>query len=269
MPRNKDTVQNGRDDVNNAAAHEADVKLLEELSTLQEQIQNKNEKMKASEKNTQNTNVLNAIFKIVIEILVPQVKDIKNSISEMKNFQSEVSEQVSSLKVENELLKKRILDLEMTKCSKSLIIKNLKPKTKTGEAESQFNMKRNFDGILDRMNIKNQVKIDDIFRFKAKDDGPPSKKPMPVKVSFCSIFDKNSFLANLGKLKNTDYGNISAIIDVPKCLIPAYIQLDEMGYDFRKENLNSSYRIGFKGLGLALYLCLKDETKFKIMKEMT
>ena len=38
-----------------------------------------------------------------------------------------------------------------------------------GEAESQFNMKKNFDGILDRMNIKNQVKIDDIFRFKAKE----------------------------------------------------------------------------------------------------
>ena len=107
MPRNKDTVQNGHDDVNNVAAHEADVKLLEELSILQEQIQNKNEKMKASEKNTQNTNVLNAIFKIVIEILVPQVKDIKNSISEMKNFQSEVSEQVSSMKAENELLKKK------------------------------------------------------------------------------------------------------------------------------------------------------------------
>ena len=47
MPRNKDTVQNGHDDVNNVAAHEADVKLLEELSILQEQIQNKNEKMKA------------------------------------------------------------------------------------------------------------------------------------------------------------------------------------------------------------------------------
>ena len=47
MPRNKDTVQNGRDDVDNVAAHEADVKLLEELSILQEQIQNKNEKIES------------------------------------------------------------------------------------------------------------------------------------------------------------------------------------------------------------------------------
>ena len=267
MPRNNDTVQNGPDDVDNAANVKDE--FLEELSILQEQIQNKNEKMKAAEKTAQNTKLTEMIFKILTQILVPQVKDIKNSVSEMKKFQSEVSERVSSLEAENELLKKRILDLEMTKCSKSLIIKNLKPKTKTGEAESQFDMKKNFDGILDRMNIKNQVKIDDIFRFKAKDDGLSLKKPMPVKVSFCSTFDKNSFLANLGKLKNTDYGNISAIIDVPKCLIPAYIQLDEMGYNFRKENLNSSYRIGFKGLGLALYVRLKDETKFKIMKEMT
>ena len=267
MPPNNDTVQNGPDDVDNAANVKDE--FLEELSILQEQMQNKNEKMKAAEKTAQNTKLTEMIFKILTQILVPQVKDIKNSVSEMKKFQSEVSERVSSLEAENELLKKRILDLEMTKCSKSLIIKNLKPKTKTGEAESQFNMKKNFDGILDRMNIRNQIKIDDIFRFKAKDNELSLKKPMPVKVSFCSTFDKNSFLANLGKLKNTDYGNISAIIDVPKCLIPAYTQLDEMGYNFRKENLHSSYRIGFKGLGLALYVRLKDETKFKIMKEMT
>ena len=40
-------------------------------------------------------------------VLAPQVRDIQKSVSEMKNFQSEVSKQVFSLKAENELLKKK------------------------------------------------------------------------------------------------------------------------------------------------------------------
>ena len=100
MPPNNDTVQNGPDDVDNAANVKDE--FLEELSILQEQIQNKNEKMKAAEKTAQNTRLTEAIFKIMTQILVPQVKDIKNSVSEMKKFQSEVSEQVSSMKAEND-----------------------------------------------------------------------------------------------------------------------------------------------------------------------
>ena len=42
MPPNNDTVQNGPDDVDNAANIKDE--FLEELSILQEQIQNKNEK---------------------------------------------------------------------------------------------------------------------------------------------------------------------------------------------------------------------------------
>ena len=38
--------------------------------------------------------------------------------------------------------------------------------------------------------------------------------------------------------------------------------------DFRKENTESRVRIGFKGQGLVLYGRLKNETKFKTLKEI-
>ena len=69
MPPNNDTVQNGPDDVDNAANVKDE--FLEELSILQEQMQNKNEKMKAAEKTAQNTKLTEMIFKILTQILVP------------------------------------------------------------------------------------------------------------------------------------------------------------------------------------------------------
>ena len=260
-----DIVQNDNTDNKGLEVSElnTDDELIKELTELQTTIQNVKAKQKAD---TQN-NVINAIFKMMMQVF-PQVKEIRSSVLELKNFQAEVSEQVSSLKAENELLKKKILDLEINKSSKGLIIKKLNPKIKKGENENQLSLKRNFDQILDRMGIKNQVKIDDIFRFSSKENETKSKQPMPVKVSFCSILDKNTFLFNLRKLKNTDFGNISVTIDVPKSLLPAYFELDKIGYDFRKENTESRVRIGFKGQGLVLYGRLKNETKFKTLKEI-
>ena len=181
-----DIVQNDNTDNKGLEVSElnTDDELIKELTELQTTIQNVKAKQKAD---TQN-NVINAIFKMMMQVF-PQVKEIRSSVLELKNFQAEVSEQVSSLKAENELLKKKILDLEINKSSKSLIIKKLNPKIKKGENENQLSLKRNFDQILDRMGIKNQVKIDDIFRFSSKENETKSKQPLPVKVSFCSILD--------------------------------------------------------------------------------
>ena len=90
-------------------------------------------------------------------------------------------------------------------------------------------MKKNVDFILERMGIKNQIKLDDILRFKQNDKGTASvaapgnksNQSPPVKITFCGIIDKNVFLANLGKLKNTDFGDIKIGIDIPMCLLGA------------------------------------------------
>ena len=100
--------------------------LLNEMLLLEREIQNTDvAKLKAAEKTVANTNVINAIFKILMQMM-PQVKEIRNSVKELRDFQSEVSEQINVLKTENDALKNRILELEIKNSSRSLIIKKNK-----------------------------------------------------------------------------------------------------------------------------------------------
>ena len=94
-----DIVQNDNTDKKGLEVSElnTDDELIKELTELQTTIQNVKAKQKAD---TQN-NVINAIFKMMMQVF-PQVKEIRSSVLELKNFQAEVSEQVSSLKAENE-----------------------------------------------------------------------------------------------------------------------------------------------------------------------
>ena len=79
------------------------------------------------------------------------------------------------------------------------------------------------------------IKGDDIFCFTLSDKEAKPKQTLPVKLTFTSILGKNCFLDSLGKLKNTDFGGMSVVIDVPKFLISAYFELDSFGYNFRNE----------------------------------
>ena len=94
-----DIVQNDNTDKKGLEVSElnTDDELIKELTELQTTIQNVKAKQKAD---TQN-NVINAISKMMMQVF-PQVKEIRSSVLELKNFQAEVSEQVSSLKAENE-----------------------------------------------------------------------------------------------------------------------------------------------------------------------
>ena len=120
---------------------------------MEKEIQNTDiAKLKAAEKTAANTNVINAIFKILRQMM-PQVKKIRNSVKKLKDFQTYVSEQINVLKTENDALKNRILKLEIKNSSRGLIIKRMKIKTKKGETESQFHLKKSFDSILERNGI--------------------------------------------------------------------------------------------------------------------
>ena len=193
----KNQIENPNSVLAEPETQNVDDKLFKEMTLLQEKIQSKDiEKLTAAKKTDQNTYVINAMFKILIQMM-PQMKEIRSSVQELTNFQNEVSEQVNSLKNENDQLKKRILEMELKNSSKSLIIKKLKPKHNKNEKENQIHLKKNFDGILDRMGVRNSIKVDDIFRFKSSDKETKPKQPLPVKVSFTSILDKNCFLASL------------------------------------------------------------------------
>ena len=76
----------------------ADRELLKEIELLKEKISNQKDAKKQTqgEKITENTNVLNAMFKAVMEVHVPQVKEIKKSVGEFQAFQQKVSDEISA-----------------------------------------------------------------------------------------------------------------------------------------------------------------------------
>ncbi len=82
------------------------------------------------------------------------------------------------------------------------------------------------------------------------------------------MIEKNQFLANLGKLKNTEYKKVVVGIDVPRAILPSFHDLDNFNYNFRNENQNARTRFGLRNDGLILLGKLDGETKFKIIKEI-
>ena len=244
-----------------------DDSLLKEMEALKKQIDNNVTKATIASTSV----VVNAIFKAMMQLL-PQVKEMKGSLGEIKNSQSDITEEIQILKEENAQLKKRIMKLEVANSNKALILKKMVPKLGPNDKnENLFNLKSNFDKMLEKMGLKNQVKVDDIFRFKPKnnENGKDARDGVaPVRVSFVSNFDKNLFLANLGKLKKSDYNNVIVGIDVPTVALPAFFELDTFNYNFRKENAKCRTRFGLRNDGLELFGKLNGETKFTKISEI-
>ena len=211
------------------------------------------------------------MFKAVMQMLVPQVTEIKKSVVEFQAFQQKISDEISELKSENLkvkseniALKNRITQLELQNSDKSLIIKNLKPKLGRNGLENPLSLRNDFNGILNTMEI--DIYLDNIFRFQKKEGNSTSGDCPLVKISFVSILDKNLFLANLGKLNNSPFRNISVVPDMPKALLPAFKKLDSFAYNWRREN-DGRTGVRVKNNGLVLMGRLRHETNFKPIKE--
>ena len=131
------------------------------------------------------------------------------------------------------------------------------------DEEKLVELKNNFDSVLETMGIS--VYLDDIYRFTKKDLETGAKKDgiSPVRVQFVSSLDKELFMANLGSLKHSPFRNLSIGVDVPKCLLPKFYELDTIGFNFRKQNPGGRTKIGFKNGDLIAFGRLKDQTTFK------
>ena len=105
----------------------ADRELLKELELIQERISNHKSKNQG-EKITEITNAVNGLFKAVMQMLVPQVTEIKKSVGEFEAFQQKISDEISELKSENlkvksenVALRNRITQLELQNSEMTLM----------------------------------------------------------------------------------------------------------------------------------------------------
>ena len=192
--------------------------------------------------------MVNATFKMVCMIL-PKMELLDNQ-----------QETISELKEENTALQKRVTELELERSSKAVIVKNLAPK-KGAKKETQILLKENFERVLKKMDIDNEVKVCNIYRLKSKDESRKSETD-PIRVEFTSPVERGLFFAKLKKLKGSIFKDLQVGIDVPKHLMKSYKSLDETAFNFRKKYENSKTRIVTQKGSLILLAKKESEINF-------
>ena len=192
--------------------------------------------------------MVNATFKMVCMIL-PKMELLDNQ-----------QETISELKEENTALQKRVTELELERSSKAVIVKNLAPK-KGAKKETQILLKENFERVLKKLDIDNEVKVCNIYRLKSKDESRKSETD-PIRVEFTSPVERGLFFAKLKKLKGSIFKDLQVGIDVPKHLMKSYKSLDETAFNFRKKYENSKTRIVTQKGSLILLAKKESEINF-------
>ena len=233
-------------------ADESDKKLQAEMEVLREKVESKDNKRVGT---AQQADIVNASFRILCQIF-PQ-------FTEMKKY----GKQIHDLETKNANLQARVTEMELEKSSKAVIIKNL-PSTSESETEreSQMNLKGNFERVLKFLKVDSEIKICDIFRIKPKGSAN-NNQSYPIRVEFGSKLQKGLLMANLSKLRDSDFRDINVGMDCPKSLQGLFKELDRNGYLFRKKFPRSKARIIAKNGTLILQVKKQSETNFSNFDE--
>ena len=206
-----------------------------------------------NEKNTMKGlgEIVNATFQLVC-LLVEKVLTDKKEVE-----------------TETEDLKNRILSVEFENSSRAIIVKGVPMEKKSNnEKESKMALKSKFEKILRTMKIKENLKIDDIYRILPKETASVGEDFIPpIRVSFTGKLDKGLFMANLSKLKDGEFKDIKIGQDYPKVMLPLFRELDEKAYAFRKKYPQSKTRIVQNGLTLVLLVRRGAEERFEEFDE--
>jgi hypothetical protein len=224
-----------------------DKNLMAEMAELREKVESKDKKRVGT---AQQADIVNASFRILCQIL-PQ-------FNEMKKY----AKQINDLETENANLQKRVTEFEIEKSSKAVIIKNLPPALDSNAGrENQMNLKGNFDRVLTFLKVDSEIKICDIFRIKPKGSADNTRN-YPVRVEFGSKIQKGLLMANLHKLRDSDFRDINVGMDCPKILQGLFKELDRKGYQFRMKFPRSKSRIIAKNGTLFLQVKKQSEMNF-------
>ena len=210
-----------------------------------------------------------ATFRMV-HSLVGLKEDLRSMVKEIAEIKTEVNNGNSRM----DEMERSIMQVELDQAGSAVVVRNIPPFLTDPDArETQKDLKENFEQILRQMDIYDEIKINDIYRLKSnkKLDNNEAKAHHgkglfePVKVCFSGRCDRNLFTANLKKLKNTRFNQISIGPDIPKSLMTQYRDLDEKGYEFRKQNPGSRSIILTQSVDFVLKGKKKGETKFSII----
>ena len=193
-----------------------------------------------------------------VDDLLKEIKAIKAEVNQLKDMVNLQGEEIKSLK-------SQLLNNQISKASKSVIVKGLEPETLN---ETPNQLKTTFNKVLIDMGIQSNTTVCEIFRIKSKTP-PPTAPQMtihePVKIAFLTSFERKNFMKNLKNLKA--YRNLKISMDCPQMLQPQYKIAEEKAYDLRTQNPGTKTILTIKDQKIIILLKGKDQNNFKEWKE--
>ena len=193
-----------------------------------------------------------------VDDLLKEIKAIKAQVNQLKNMVNLQGEEIKSLK-------SQILDNQISKASKSVIVKGLEPETLN---ETPNQLKTTFNKVLTDMGIQSNTTVCEIFRIKSKTP-PPTAPQMtifePVKIAFLTSFERKTFMKNLKNLKA--YRNLKISMDCPQMLLPQYKIAEKKAYDLRAQSPGTKTILTIKDQKIIILLKSKDQNNYKEWKE--
>ena len=190
--------------------------------------------------------------------MLKEIKAIKAEVNQLKDMVNLQGEEIKSLK-------SQILDNQISKASKSVIVKGLEPETLN---ETPNQLKTTFNKVLTDMGIQSNTTVCEIFRIKSKTP-PPTAPQMtvhePVKIAFLTSFERKTFMKNLKNLKT--YRNLKISMDCPQMLLPQYKIAEEKAYDLRTQNPGTKTILTIKDQKIKILLKGKNQNNYKEWKE--
>ena len=227
----------------NSGADNPDAEEMKKMNALHERIL-------AGNSNTDETT--KGIFQLLMKFL-PTIKECQKQLITLKN-------EVEELKNENRSMKMELLESQIEKSAKSVVIRGVPVKNST-KNESLLDSKEAFEKITAEMKVETKVKCLDAYRLIGKDVSENyANEPPPLKVELGSKMERLIFFKNLKHLKR--FKNIKVSADVPKALLTSYRRLEKAAFDLRKAQKGTKTMILIQNEQYILLVKKPNEEKF-------
>ena len=195
-----------------------------------------------------------------VDDLLKVIKAIKAEVNQLKEIVKFQGDEIKSLK-------SQLLNNQISKASKSVIVKGLEPETLN---ETSNQLKTTFNKVLTDMGIQSTTTVCEIFRIKSKTP-PPTAPQMtvhePVKIAFLTSSERKTFMKNLKNLKA--YRNLKICMDCPQMLLPQYKIAEEKAHELRTQNPGTKTILTIKDQKIIILRKGKDQNNYKEWKEHT
>ena len=193
-----------------------------------------------------------------VDDLLKEIKAMKAEVNLLKKMVNLQGEEIKSLKSE-------LLNNQISKASKSVIVKGLEPETLN---ETPNQLKTTIKKVLTEMGIESKTTVCEAFRIKSKTPPPTAPKMTvhePVKIAFLTGFERKTFMKNLKNLK--EFRNLKISMDCPQMLLPQYKIAEEKAYEIRTQNPGAKTILMIKDQKIIILLKGKDQNNYKEWKE--